>query len=188
MHLSPRRIDLLHLVQDSRVDSVPLPELFRGADNKLFFRVDNPADVIGNPSGGKGGVRAPLKYDDVQLGPAALCLGRCAHPRCIAADDDKPFFAHGLSSGVKYQGKGETLLQVLINLTSSRLLYHVWCRLLMKLNLTTANSAPEVGHSGSRLAIDRICDLLKQRRSRSAPTRSATFAKIFRSKSPNESA
>jgi len=84
-------------VQNPCVDSVLFPELFRGADDKLFFRVDNPADVVGNPSGGKGCVRAPLKYDDVQLGPAALCLGRCAHPRCIAADDDKPFFAHDFS-------------------------------------------------------------------------------------------
>jgi hypothetical protein len=97
-HLSPRRIDLLHFVQNSCVDSIPLAKLFRGADNELFFFVDNPADKVGNPSGGKGGVRAPLKYDDVHPGAAALCLGGCAHPCCIAADDDKPFFAHDSSS------------------------------------------------------------------------------------------
>jgi hypothetical protein len=60
MHLSPRRIDLRHFVQNSHVDSIPLPELFRGTDNELFFCVDDPADVIRDPSGGKGGVRAPL--------------------------------------------------------------------------------------------------------------------------------
>jgi len=58
----------------------------------------------------KGGMRAPLKDDDLQLGPAALCLGGCAHPRCIAADDYKPFIAHGLSSSLENQGKFETVL------------------------------------------------------------------------------
>jgi hypothetical protein len=78
----------------------------------------------------KGGMRAPLKDDDLQLGPAALCLGGCAHPRCIAADDYKPFIAHGLSSSLENQGKFETVLQMALSLTNSRLLYHVWCRLL----------------------------------------------------------
>jgi len=50
---SPRRIDLLHLVQNSRIDSIPLPKLFRCTDNELFFVVDNPADIVGDPSGGK---------------------------------------------------------------------------------------------------------------------------------------
>ena len=67
-------------------------------------------------------MRAPLKYDDVQLGPAALCLGSCAHPRCVAADDDKPFFAHGLSSGVEYQGKDESVPQVALRLTQLQII------------------------------------------------------------------
>ena len=95
MHFSFRRIDLLHLMQNSYIDTILLPELFRGAYNELFFLVDNPADVIGNPSGGKGGVGAPLEDDDVQLGPAAPCLRSGAHPRGIAADDDQFFFDHG---------------------------------------------------------------------------------------------
>jgi hypothetical protein len=74
MHLSPRRIDLLNFVQDSCVNSILLPELFRGTDNQLFFGVDNPADVIGYASGGKRGVGAPLEYDNVQVGPTALSL------------------------------------------------------------------------------------------------------------------
>jgi len=85
-------------VENSRVDSIPLPELFRGTDNEFFFRVDNPADVVGNPSGGKRGVWAPLEDDDIQLGPATLCLGGSAHPRSIAADDNQFFFGHGFSS------------------------------------------------------------------------------------------
>jgi hypothetical protein len=64
MHPSPRRIDLHHLVQNSCIDPIPFPELFRGADNQLFFSVDNPADVVGNTSGGKGGVGAPLEDND----------------------------------------------------------------------------------------------------------------------------
>lgn len=70
-HLYPRRIELLHLMQNPCFDSIPFPELFRGANNELFFRVDNPADIVGNPAGGKGGMGAPLEDDDVQLGPAA---------------------------------------------------------------------------------------------------------------------
>jgi hypothetical protein len=85
-------------VQDSRVDAILFPELFRGADNELFFSVDNPADVIGDASGGKRGVRAPLKDDDVQLGPTTPGLGGGAHPRGISADDHQSFFCHKFSS------------------------------------------------------------------------------------------
>jgi len=94
MHLSPRRIDLYYFVQNSRVDTIPLPEFFRGADNELFFLVDNPADVVGDPSGRKGSVGTTLEDDDIQLGSATPRLGGGAHPRGIAADDDKFFFGH----------------------------------------------------------------------------------------------
>ena len=100
MHPSPRRIDLHHLVENSHVDSIFIPERFRGADNQFLFSVDNPADVVGNPSGGKGGVGALLEDDDIQLGPATLCLGGGAHPCGIAADDDQSFFCHGYSSSM----------------------------------------------------------------------------------------
>jgi len=85
-------------VQHSRVDAIALPEGFRGADDELFFRVDNPADVIGDPSGGKGRVRAPLEDDDLQLGPATFSLGGGTHPRGIATDDDQSLFCHDFSS------------------------------------------------------------------------------------------
>ena len=39
-------------------------------------------------------MRAPLKDDDIQLGPATLCLGSGAHPRGISADDDQSFLGH----------------------------------------------------------------------------------------------
>ena len=98
MHLFPCRIDLFHFVQNFNFDSIPFPELFRGADNEFFFLVDNPADIVGNSSGGKRGVRAPFVDDDVQLGTAPLCLGGGAHPRCIAADNYQFFSCHDYSS------------------------------------------------------------------------------------------
>ena len=52
-YLSSTRIDLLNFVENSDIDSFPLPEPFRSADNERIFPVDNPADIVGNPSGGK---------------------------------------------------------------------------------------------------------------------------------------
>ena len=98
MHLSPRSIDLRHLVQNSHVDAILLPECFRATDNELFFRVDNPADVIRDTSGGKGGVGAPLEDNDIQLGTTTPCLGSGAHSSSIAADNDQSFFCHKCSS------------------------------------------------------------------------------------------
>jgi hypothetical protein len=85
-------------VQNFHVDSIPLPELFRRADNELLFSVDNPADVVRDPSGGKRGVKAPLENDYVQFGTASFCLGGRAHPRGISADNNQSFFGHDSSS------------------------------------------------------------------------------------------
>jgi hypothetical protein len=52
-------------VQNFCLDAILFPEFFRGADNELFFGIDNPADIVGYPSGGKRGVGTPLKDDDV---------------------------------------------------------------------------------------------------------------------------
>jgi hypothetical protein len=81
-------------MHDSHVDSIQLPEFFRRTDNERFFLVDNPADIVGYPSGGKRGVRTSLENDDIQLGTATLCLGRSTHPRRIAADYNQLFFGH----------------------------------------------------------------------------------------------
>ena len=94
MHPSPRCIDHLHLVQDSHVDPILVPEFFRCADNEGFFLVDNPADIVRDPSGGKGGVRASLEDDYFQLGQSTLCLRGRAHPGCIAADDNQLYLGH----------------------------------------------------------------------------------------------
>ena len=88
---------------DADIDPLPLPKLFRRADNQCFFFVDNPADIIGDPSGGIGGVRASLENDDIQVGSTAFGLGCGAHPRGIAADDDKPFLGHGFASSAECQ-------------------------------------------------------------------------------------
>jgi hypothetical protein len=87
-------------VQYFCIYSILITKLFRGADNKFFFLVDNPADVIGNPSGGKRGVWASLENDDIQLGAAALCLRGGAHSRSITADDYQSFFDHDDSSPI----------------------------------------------------------------------------------------
>ncbi len=98
MNLSPRNIDLCHFVQNSHVDSIRLPKFFRASDNEFLFRVDNPADVVGNASGGKGCVWAPLEDDDVQVGPTTFRLRGGAHPRGISADYNQSFFCHKCSS------------------------------------------------------------------------------------------
>jgi hypothetical protein len=86
-------------MQHAGIDAITLPEHFRGANDQFFFRVDNPADVIRDTSGGIGSVRTPLKDDNIQLGPATLCLGGGAHSRRIAADDDQSFIAHDVPPG-----------------------------------------------------------------------------------------
>jgi hypothetical protein len=88
---------------DPDVDPFLLAKLFRRADYKCIFTVDNPADIVGDTSGGIGGVGASFENDDLQVGAAAFGLGCCTHPRGIAADDDKSFGAHGFSSSVEYQ-------------------------------------------------------------------------------------
>ena len=94
MHLSACRIYLHHFVQNSHINSVLLTEFFRCANNEIFFRVDNPADVVGNPSGRIGGVETPFEDDDVQPWLTPLCLRGGAHPRCISADNDQSFCRH----------------------------------------------------------------------------------------------
>lgn len=69
-----RWINLLNFMKNSDVNPFPLPKLFRSADNERFFLVDNPADIVGYPSGGKGGMRAALEDDNLQLGTAAFGL------------------------------------------------------------------------------------------------------------------
>jgi len=63
------------------------PESLRGADDKRLRIVDNPADVVGDPSSGVGGVRAPLEGQYLQLRPPSPGLRGGAHPRRVAADD-----------------------------------------------------------------------------------------------------
>jgi hypothetical protein len=104
-NLSPCRVNFLDFMADADVDPLPLPKLFRRADYKCIFPVDNPADIVGDPSGGIGGVGASLENDDLQVGTAPSGLGCGAHPCRIAADDDKPFVGHGFSSSVEYQEK-----------------------------------------------------------------------------------
>jgi hypothetical protein len=78
-----------------------LAELFRSTDNEFFFRVDNPADEIGYPSGGKRGVRASLEDDNLHLGATTFCLRCGTHSGCIASDYDQFFSGHGSLSFIQ---------------------------------------------------------------------------------------
>jgi hypothetical protein len=102
-NLPPCRVDFLDFMADADVDPLPLPKDLRSADNKCIFPVDNPADIVGDTSGGIGGVGASLENDYFQVGTTAFGLGCGTHPGRIAADDDKSFFGHGYSSSVAYQ-------------------------------------------------------------------------------------
>lgn len=61
-------------MEDSDVNPVPLPELFRCADNERFFLVDNPADIVGDPSGGIGGMGTALEDNNLHHGTTAFGL------------------------------------------------------------------------------------------------------------------
>ena len=63
----PLEVDLGDLMVDAGIDVALLPEGLRGQGNKGLYVVDNPADVVGNPSRGVRGMRAALKDDDLQL-------------------------------------------------------------------------------------------------------------------------
>jgi len=88
------RIKLLYFMKNSDVNSVPLPKLFRCADNERFFPVDNPADIVRDSSRGKGGMRAALKDDNLQLGTTAFGLRSGTHSGCITADNNQSCLAH----------------------------------------------------------------------------------------------
>jgi hypothetical protein len=89
-----RRIKLLYFMVNSDVNSVPLPKLFRRTDNERFFPVDNPADIVRYSSGGKGGMRAALKDDNLKLGTTAFGLRSSTHAGCISADNNQSCLAH----------------------------------------------------------------------------------------------
>lgn len=68
------RIKLLDFMENPNVNPVPLPKCFRSADDERFFLVDNPADIVGDPSGGIGGMGAALEDNNLQLGTTAFGL------------------------------------------------------------------------------------------------------------------
>jgi hypothetical protein len=61
-------------MENSDINPVTLPKLFRCADNERFSIVDNPADIVWNPSGGKRGVWTPLENDNLKFRTMAFCL------------------------------------------------------------------------------------------------------------------
>lgn len=53
--------------------------------NKCILCVDQPGDIIGDASGGKRGVRPPLKDGNCHVRLQSARLGRRTHSGCIAA-------------------------------------------------------------------------------------------------------
>jgi hypothetical protein len=73
----------------------------RRADDQWIQCIDNPADVIGEPSGGIGSVRALFKGNDFPVRFLPADLGRRAHSSGIAANDNQSFTGHKTSNGSK---------------------------------------------------------------------------------------
>ena len=76
------------------VDSLFLPKGFRGTNDQRVDVIDNPADVIGDRSGGIRGMGAFFKSLDFQLRAQTPGLRSRAHPRGISSDYNQSFFGH----------------------------------------------------------------------------------------------
>jgi hypothetical protein len=75
-------------MESTNIDALFLPEYLRSASYKSLDIVDNPADVIREPSSRVGSVRTALKADNLHVRPLATGLRGRAHSRCVAADDN----------------------------------------------------------------------------------------------------
>jgi hypothetical protein len=87
-----RHVQLCYLVQNPSIDVVFFFEGFRCSHNQRIYIIDDPADVVGNASDRIRGVRTALKSYYLKLWLSSSRLGGPRHPRCISANDDKPFF------------------------------------------------------------------------------------------------
>ena len=104
MHPPPGDVDGLYLVEGTCVDIVLITKSLRRTSDQRLDVVDNPADVVGDPSGGVGGVGTAFEGDDFKLGPSPTRLRRRAHARRIAADHDKSLSSHGAFASVVDDG------------------------------------------------------------------------------------
>jgi hypothetical protein len=103
MDPSPLEVDFGDLMVDAGINIPLLPEDFRGQGNEGMYIVDNPADVVGNPSRGIRGMRAALKDDNLQVRSQAAGLRGRTHPRCITADNHQSLFSHADSTSLEYE-------------------------------------------------------------------------------------
>jgi hypothetical protein len=71
-----------------------VPEILRRSCDQALLVIDDPADVVGNASGGIGGMGPPFKDGDLHIFVTAACRGSGAHPCGIASDDDESFLRH----------------------------------------------------------------------------------------------
>jgi hypothetical protein len=75
------------LVESSSVNILLLLKSLRCTGDQRLNVVDNPADVVGDPSGGIRGVRASLEGNDLQFRPLPTGLRGRTHSRRITAND-----------------------------------------------------------------------------------------------------
>jgi len=88
------QVNLGRLVEDAGIDPVFVAKFLRRDRNQFGDVVDNLADVVGNASGGVGGVGPLLEDHDVQPGLEPFRLRGGAHSRRVAADDHQSFLCH----------------------------------------------------------------------------------------------
>lgn len=87
-------IDFGDFLKNSGINPLFLPKRLRGADHENSDIIDNPADVIRDPSGRVRGVRALFESEDLEFGFLTTSLRSCAHSCRISANDNEPFFSH----------------------------------------------------------------------------------------------
>jgi hypothetical protein len=81
-------------MKDAGIDVLPLAKGVRVAGYEGLSVVDNPADVVGDPSSGVGGVGTALKGHDNQARSPPPCLGCRAHPAGVTTYYNEPLFGH----------------------------------------------------------------------------------------------
>jgi hypothetical protein len=94
LHPLLTEIDFRNLLKNPGVDPLLFPESFRGSDHQAPYVIDNPADVVGNRSGGVRRMRALFKGKDFERRFLTAGLRSSAHSCCVAADYDESFFGH----------------------------------------------------------------------------------------------
>jgi hypothetical protein len=118
MDPSPLEVDFGDLMVDAGINIPLLPEDFRGQGNEGMYIVDNPADVVGNPSRGIRGMRGAFKDDDLQVRSQTAGLRSRAHPCGVPADNHQSLSSHMDSPSLRLRINAFQIAAFLIFLSS----------------------------------------------------------------------